>query len=111
MTAATIPVTVAGEAAARVAELGMLREFEQMLEQARKAVPRLKYLKVTRESDPTCPANEPRLVIWARREDVPGPDALDPVDADFRLWQAQHFPPQVYGHFLLLSVYGDVDEW
>jgi hypothetical protein len=111
MTAATIPVTVAEDAAARVAELGLQREFAQMIEHARGTVPHLKYLRVALESDPSCPSNDPQIILWAKRDHVPSPDALDPTDLDFRLWQAERFSPQVYMPFLLLSVYGDVDEW
>jgi hypothetical protein len=111
MTAATIPVTVTEDAAAHVAKLGMQPQFEQMLEHARHTVPHLQLLRVTLEYDPGCPTNDPQVVIWAKRDFVPPTDTLDITDMDFGRWQAQVFPPGVFTHFLLLSVYGDVDEW
>jgi hypothetical protein len=111
MTAETIPVTVAEDAAARAAELGIKEAFEQMLEHARQTVPQLKYLRVTLEYDPGCPMRDPQIVIWAKRDYIPPEDSLDPTGFDFRAWQAEHFPPQVFVHVLLMSVYGDVDEW
>jgi hypothetical protein len=45
--ATNVPVTIEPEAAARVAELGLQAEFEQMLEQVRKTVRGLRQIEVT----------------------------------------------------------------
>jgi hypothetical protein len=111
MTAETIPVTVAEDAAARVAELGMQREFEQMLEHAKTAVPHLRYLRVTLEYDPARPQAEPGLVIWAHRSDVPDDDVADLTDWNWAGWQGRTFPPQVFQHIVLISIYGGIDGW
>jgi hypothetical protein len=68
MTAATIPVTVAEDAAARVAELGLQHEFAQMIEHARQTLPGLRQLRVGLEYDPVHPEYEPKIVILAQRD-------------------------------------------
>jgi hypothetical protein len=111
MVTATIPVTVAEDAAAKVDKLGLRPQLEQMLEHARHTTPHLQALRVTLEHDPGCPTNDPQVVIWAKRSDVPPSDVLDPVDGDWARWQTETFPPQVFQHVVLISVYGDADEW
>jgi hypothetical protein len=49
MNPTTIPVTITPEAAARVAELGMQRELERMLEHALRSVPGLRSVEVKLE--------------------------------------------------------------
>ena len=44
-TTATIPVNVSAEAAARIAELGMQREFEEMIEHAKQTAARIPGLR------------------------------------------------------------------
>jgi hypothetical protein len=80
---ATIPVTVAEDAAARVADLGMQREFEQMLEHARQTIPRLRQLRVMLEHDPVRPQDDPQIVIWARRDAAPSDDVADLPEWDW----------------------------
>src|SRR4051794_24974808 len=65
------PVTVSPEAAARVAELGLQREFEQIVEHTRQTIPGLRRLEVTlapahdtgddpaSSSMPSCPGPNP----------------------------------------------------
>jgi hypothetical protein len=71
MTAETVPVTVAEDAAARLAALAIQPEFEQILDHAREAVPHLRQLRVTLEYDPERPLSDPGVVIWAHREAPP----------------------------------------
>jgi hypothetical protein len=78
MSATTIPVTVAEDAAARVAQLGMQREFEQMIEHAKQALPHLRAIRVTLEYNPECPHEDPGVVIWAHRSDSPAPGHAGP---------------------------------
>src|SRR5579885_1176489 len=109
MVAETIPVTVAEDAAARVAELGMQHEFEQMLEHTRQTISRLRQLRVTLEYDPVHPKDDPQIVIWAHREVVPPNGSPDLPEWEWNAWQVRTFPPQVFQHFVLLTVEGDVD--
>jgi hypothetical protein len=111
MTAETIPVTVAEDAATRVAELGVQREFEKMLEHAKEMAPHLRYLRVTLEYEPARPQADPGLVIWAHRSDTPPDDVMDWTDWNWARWQVETFPPQVFQHFALISVYGGIDGW
>jgi len=111
MAATAIPVTVAEDAAARVAQLGMQREFEQMIEYAKQVMPHLRYLRVTLEYNPECVHEEPGVVIWAHRSDSPAPGTLDQIDWDYGAWMGQTFPPEVCMNFTVLSVYGGVDGW
>jgi hypothetical protein len=111
MAAATIPVTVAEDAAARVAELGMQREFDQMIEHAKQALPGLRSIRVTLEYDPECPTNPPGVVIWALREDLVEKHKLDPASEEFRYWIVATFPPEVLLNIILIPVYGGTDEW
>jgi hypothetical protein len=110
MAAPTIPIVVNEDAAARVAELGMQRELEQMLEHARQVVPDLRALRVTLEHDPARPEDEPQVVLWAYR-DKPRPEDLssDRTDSDYAAWKIRTFPPEVCAHFVMLSVYGAAD--
>ena len=111
MSATTIPVTVAEDAAARVAQLGMQREFEQMIEHAKQVMPHLRAIRVTLEYNPECPHEGPGVVIWAHRSDVPPEDRLDPVAEDYRRWRSSTFPPEVRLNIAVLPVYGGVDGW
>lgn len=105
-----IPVTVAEDAAARVAEWGMQREFEQRIEHAREGVPHLPPLRVRLAYDPERPLADPGLVIGAQRDYVPSDDSIDRTDWDYAGWLAHTFPPQVCMHVVLISVYGDAHE-
>jgi hypothetical protein len=111
MSATTIPVTVAEDAAARVAQLGMQREFEQLIEHAKQVMPHLRYLRVTLEYNPECPHEDPGVVIWAHRSDTPEPGTLDPITSAYSTWKIEMFPPEVCINFTVLSVYGGVDGW
>jgi hypothetical protein len=111
MTETTIPVMVADDVTARVAELGLQREFEQMVEHARRTAPGLRAIRVTLEYDPACPSMEPQVVIWVQRDEPADQHAFDPTDWDWGGWQGETFPPQVFQHFVMISLYGDLDGW
>ena len=112
MAETTIPVIVAEDAAARVAGLGLRREFEQMIEHAKRTAPGLRAIRVTLEYDPVCPSNEPQVVIQVHRHDLSSEEAwTDQTDWDWGGWQVTTFPPEVCQHFVMSSVYGGPDEW
>jgi hypothetical protein len=102
-TMSTIPITVEPEAAARIDELGMRREFEEMLEQARAIMPDTRAIEVALESDPEELDPEPRIVITPFRPD-PAAD-YDPLDGQWGHWFVRTFSPDVCRHFVLLSCY------
>jgi hypothetical protein len=78
---------------AHVAELGMQREFQAMLQHTRQAVPGLRAVRVTLEYDPACPATDPGVVIRAHREE-PGDPSQDRADCDWSEWKLATFPPR-----------------
>lgn len=102
-TTATIPITIEPEAQARINELGMQREFEQMLEHTLRTIPDLRAIGVTPAYDYE-EGGEPRITIDAYRPD-PGPGKYDPTDQQWGEWQMRAFPPEVFQHFLLMSFY------
>src|SRR5262245_14007910 len=104
-TATLVPITVESDAAARVAELGIQREFEQMLDHARQTVPGLRCIRVTLEYDPHG-AEEPGLVIWSHR-DRPSSLDYDSTDEEWGMWFVTAFPPQVCRHLCMISIRED----
>jgi hypothetical protein len=97
--AATVPVTITPEAAARVAELGMQRELDRMVEHTRQSVAGLQHVAVTVE-----PPYETRLSpginieAYADRPFVEG----DRTQGQWDRWLVTTFPPEVCDHFALL---------
>lgn len=107
MATATIPVTVSDEAAARIAELGMQNEFEQMVEYSKQNVPGLRFIEVTLEYDGEFVDREPMIVINCHRPD-PGP-VRDKTDWNWGGWFVQAFPAEVCMQFVMLSYYEAAD--
>jgi hypothetical protein len=86
-----VPVQVAEDAAARLAELGMQSQFEQMLEHARQTASGLRAMRVTLEYDPECPHLDPGVVIWVHRDVPPEGPAADQTNYALRpitTWQS-----------------------
>jgi hypothetical protein len=100
--ATDIPLTIAPEAAERVAELGLQREFEQMLEHARLLLPGLRRLEVTL-APPYDTGDEPRVIIDAF---IPPRDpSSDLPDRAYEAWVLATFSPDVLRHILLMTGY------
>src|SRR4051794_5189353 len=100
------PVTISPEATARVAELGLQREFEQIVEHTRRSIPGLQRIEVT-----LAPAHDtggdPRVILDAF---LSGRESLvDPTFNRWRDWVLATFPPDVWRHFMLLTVDGPGD--
>ena len=104
MSSATeIALSISPEAAARVAELGLQREFEQMLEHARQTIPGLYRLEAA--VPPLYDlGGEPGVVIDAFVPDRGLP--YNPAQAEYGRWQVRTFPPEVCEHFTLLTNHG-----
>lgn len=105
MNAATaIPLTVTSDAAARIAELGMQTEFEQMLEHARQTIQGLQRFEVILVP-PHDTGDDPGVVIEAIR-----PAVSLPTDAEarheWRDWLLETFSPDVWRHFVLWTLDG-----
>src|SRR5438876_596829 len=103
----TVPVTITPEAAARVAELGMQRELEQMIEHTKQTVPGLHAITVILEP---CydTRHEEGITIQALVDD-PHLE-YDPTEMDWGGWQVDTFPPEVCEHFLMTTTYRTADE-
>ena len=103
MTEPDVPVVVEPEAAARVAELGMQPQFEQMLEHTRRSVTDLRRIDVwvAWPYDTGC---EPGVAIEAiiGRPWVPE----DETEDELGRWKVETFPPEVCEHFAILTQYG-----
>jgi hypothetical protein len=105
-TVTPIPVLVSHDAAARVGELGMRAELDQMLAHTRQVVPGLRKIEVTLALpyDAGC---EPELSITAH-SDQPFRDG-DRTSWNWGEWQVDTFPPQVWQHFSFHILYGPDD--
>ena len=105
MSASTdIPLTITAEAAARIAGLGMQKEFEQMIEHVREVVPALAAIEVTiAECYDT--RDEPGVSIEAYSDQVfePGDNTSEKVSR----WAVDNFPPQVLEHLCILFSPGE----
>jgi hypothetical protein len=103
MTDSKVPVTITREAAARVAELGMQAELEQMLERARQVVPGLTGLHVG-TTEPYDTGIEPGIGIEATTDQVWGPS--DTTWKEYSRWKTTTFPPEVCLRFTLFLTPG-----
>jgi hypothetical protein len=107
MATMTIPVRVSPEAEARVAQLGVRRELEIMLEHTKEVVPGLRSITVSLE-DRYDHGDEPVLLISA---EVPGPGSVDdPTQRLWDRWVIETFPPEVLEHFCFMEVFGTDDD-
>lgn len=102
----TVPVTIAPEAEARLAELGMHKELAQMIAHLREVVPALTAIEVEiAECYDT--RDEPGISIIAY-SDRPY-DAEDKTSWNLIRWDVETFPPQVLEHLCTLLLYGRPD--
>ena len=97
-TTTSIPVTVTPEAAAYVAELGLQKEFEQMLEHARLTIPGL--LSLRADYNTGYNVDPPYIDIQATVSDY---EAAQEADDAWGLWHITAFPPQVGLNFALYT--------
>lgn len=100
---AAMPITVAADAAARVEELGMRREFQAILEHTKVAVQGLRAIEVTLEHDPY-PDADPIVLITATMDD-PGLEN-DPTESHWDTWMIENFSPDVGRHFVMITLFG-----
>jgi hypothetical protein len=93
-----VPLTITPEAAARIAELGMQKELEQMIEHVREVVPNLAAIEVTiAECYDT--RDEPGISIVAYSDRAFAPEAN--TSWDLIGWAVDTFPPQVLEHLCI----------
>jgi hypothetical protein len=102
----TVPVRIMPEAAARVKELGLQTELDQMMEHIHLDVPQLRCIDVELE-EPYDTGGEPEVSIrawslspWQQQNDIWWVLAR---------WQAASFPPEVRRHLSIEVLYGSND--
>jgi hypothetical protein len=104
-TPTTIPVTVTPEAAARVAELGMQRELDEMVQHTLETIPGLQSIKVVLEL-PYDTGEEDRITIEAAVDrKTPG---LYEADEQWGRWAINRYPSRVLAYMNLLPVSGSL---
>jgi hypothetical protein len=98
----TIPITVPTDAAARVAELGLQREFQQMLDHALRTIPGLQSLQVELAL-PYDTDEDTSITIWATREKPDAQRLL--VEDQWDQWVLGTYHPDVWSRMRLITVY------
>lgn len=101
-----VPVTVTPEAEARLAELGMRQEMEQMIAHVREVVPGLAAIEVT-VAEGYGTRDEPGVTIMAYSDQVFGWDP--PFGWSFSRQEVEKFPPDVLEHLCVLFSPGKPD--
>ena len=104
MSVTTIPVTVDAEASVHVAELGMQRELDAMLEFLRQNVPDLHRIDVTLQP-PYDTGDDPGVIIEITRDDPHGEG--DRIRKSWRDWKIDTYSPDIWRHFALFEVPGE----
>jgi len=95
-----IPVHFSSSAAAEhIAQLGLEREFEEMIEHVKQTVPGTRKIEVILDGLPEDPEG---IVIIAHR---PHPGGDDPAHRDWIAWLVDTYRPEVCQHFTLISSY------
>ncbi len=95
-TTTNIPITITPEAAAYVAELGLQKEFEQMLEHARQTIPGVRSIQASYYSGYN--VDTPGIDIEATVSDY---EAACEARDEWGVWRLTAFPPQTGEHFVL----------
>ena len=103
---AGIPILIEPEAQARVAELGMQKELEIMLEHTRQVVLHLQDIRVVLEP-PYDTGDEPYITIEATRGGSYKGD--DPTQREWGAWFVSNYSPDVCRHFSFQVLYGTTD--
>ena len=98
---ATIPVTIQPDAAKFLAEIGMERELDTMLDHAKATISHLRSLDVELHDFPE--TGPPSLTIKAHRDPYPG--RPDRAWTDFSHWRGTNFPPEVVQNISLQTVH------
>ena len=94
-----VPVTITPEAEARIAELGMRKELEQMIAHVREVVPGLAAIEVTiAECYDTRDETGVSIEAYSDRVFESG----STTSWDLTGWAVETFPPQVLEHLCIL---------
>lgn len=99
-TVATIPVTIQPDAAAFLAEIGMERDLERMLDHAKATIAHLYAIDIELHDYPE--TGPPSLTIHAHRDPYPGES--DRAWLTFSNWAGATFRPEVLQNMSLMTV-------
>jgi hypothetical protein len=99
----TIPVTIAPDVTAYVADLGLEQPFQQMLAHIQQEVLGLRAIAVSVQP-PYDLGGDPCVILDVTTQ-TPPPDN-DQTEQDFVRWQVENFAPEVYQYFTMLLTYG-----
>lgn len=98
-TSTDVPLTLTPEAEARIQELGMRKEMEQMIAHVREVVPGLAAIEVTiAECYDTRDETGVSIEAYSDRVYEPG----STLSWDLTRWAVETFPPQVLEHLCIL---------
>ena len=97
-----VPVQVSAEAARFMEELGIQEPFQRMLDEIPKRFQAVYSIAVTLV-EPVDEGGGDRIVFNVTREQ-PG-EGSDPSRHQWRRWVIDHFPPEIFEHFVLLINY------
>ena len=111
MAETAVPMRIEEKALARIEELGMRHQFEQMLAHVQRTAPGLRGIRVELEYDPVCPQNDPQVVIYVHRAEPLDKKALDPTTWDWIAWRVRTFGPEVCLQIQMEPVFGGPDGW
>jgi hypothetical protein len=100
---ATIPVTITPEASAHVAEWGMQKELDQMLEYALETIPGLQRLEVWLAPPYDTGDENPIFIDAVRGMAFNTPS--DRTSREWGRWKVRTFSPDVCRHFALLGAF------
>ena len=100
---ATIPVNVTPDAAARIAELGLQAEVEQMIEHAQHDLPEVVRIEVALHERPE-PGSQPGVCVEAYGTRPFSPS--EHITGHLARWQVAKFPPRVLEHLNLCYLRG-----
>src|SRR5262249_45380205 len=100
----TISISIAADAAAHVAALGLQTDFERMLNHAQATIPGLQKLDATL-AEPYDTGEEMTVLLRALR-DPASRASNDHARRDWSSWKINTFSPDVHRHFALLIAYG-----
>ncbi len=98
-TSTDVPLTITPEAQARIAELGLRKELEQMIARVRAAVPGLAAIEVA-VAERYDTGGEPGINITAYSDQIFGLEST--FSWDWTRWEVETFPPQVLEHLCIL---------
>lgn len=102
----TMPLAITPEAAGHIAKMGLQEPFQRMLENIPKRISGVHAIAVSLQ-DPYDLGGGPRVVIDVTR---PHPHLdYDPTEENWERWIIENFPPKVFSHFCLLTIYEETD--